>query len=62
MVSEEGTQLVNYLIQGDCFVVQRLLPAALLKLGSSEVRVTNRQWASRTKKNVWRNSKATHFE
>jgi len=62
MVSEEGTQLVNYLIQGDYFVVQRLLPAALLKLGNSEVRVTNRQWTSRTKKNVWRSSTATHFE
>jgi type IV secretion system protein VirB9 len=62
MVSEEGVQLVNYLIQGDYFVVQRLLPAALLKLGNTEVRITNRQWASRSKKNVWRNSKAANFE
>lgn len=41
MLQEEGAVLVNYRVQGSYFVVQRLMPGILLKLGNREVRVFN---------------------
>lgn len=41
MVGPDGPQLVNYLLHTHYFVVQRLMPRFLLKLGGTEVSVTN---------------------
>jgi type IV secretion system protein VirB9 len=43
MLQEEGAVLVNYRVQGEYFVVQRLMPGILLKLGNREIRVLNRK-------------------
>ena len=41
MVEEGNAVLVNYVVKGEYFVVQRLMPEMLLKLGNTEVRVIN---------------------
>jgi type IV secretion system protein TrbG len=41
VVTADGTQLANYVVRGEYFVVQRLFGAALLKLGKAEVRIVN---------------------
>ena len=41
MVDDEGSRLVNYLLHPPYFVVQRLMPHFLLKLGGTEVEVIN---------------------
>lgn len=46
MVGPDGPQLVNYLLHSPYFVVQRLMPRFLLKLGKAEVTVTNLAYGS----------------
>jgi type IV secretion system protein VirB9 len=41
IVDAEGSRLVNYLLHPPYFVVQRLMPRFLLKLGGTEVEVIN---------------------
>ncbi len=41
MIDAEGSRLVNYLLHSPYFVVQRLMPHFLLKLGGTEVEVIN---------------------
>jgi P-type conjugative transfer protein TrbG len=48
MVDGEGVRLVNYVIKGEYFVVQRLMPEVLLKLGKTEVRVVHRRAAKKS--------------
>ncbi len=45
MVEEGNAVLVNYVVKGEYFVVQRLMPEVLLKLGNSEVRIVNEKLA-----------------
>lgn len=52
MLTEEGAELVNYRVQGSYFVVQRLMPGILLKLGNREIRVLNRQLGGRLKQKL----------
>ncbi len=42
-VDDKEAVLVNYIIQGNYFMVQRLMPEILLKLGNAEVRITRRK-------------------
>ena len=39
VMSEQGAELANYLVKGEYLLVQRLVPAAMLKLGKTEVRI-----------------------
>ncbi len=48
MVDDGAAVLVNYIIKGEYFVVQRLMREILLKLGNAEVRVINRKYAKRS--------------
>jgi type IV secretion system protein VirB9 len=48
MVDDGAAVLVNYIIKGEYFVVQRLMHEVLLKLGNAEVRVINRKYAKRS--------------
>ncbi len=48
MVDDGAAVLVNYIIKGEYFVVQRLMQEILLKLGNVEVRVINRKYAKRS--------------
>ncbi len=41
MVQGDQEMLVNYLVHGNYFLVQRLMPEILLRLGQSEVRIFN---------------------
>ncbi len=43
MVDDKEAVLVNYIIQGNYFMVQRLMSEILLKLGNAEVRITRRK-------------------
>lgn len=49
MVEEGNAVLVNYVVKGEYFVVQRLMPEVLLKLGNTEVRVVNEKLADQGK-------------
>ncbi|MDE2343996.1 MAG: TrbG/VirB9 family P-type conjugative transfer protein [Betaproteobacteria bacterium] len=53
MVEEGNAVLVNYVVKGEYFVVQRLMPEMLLKLGSAEVRVINEKRASASRHQSW---------
>jgi Type IV secretory pathway, VirB9 components len=46
MVGPDGPQLINYLLHSPYFVVQRLMPRFLLKLGKTEVTITNRAYGN----------------
>ncbi len=39
VTSEQGAELANYVVKGEYLVVQRLVPSAMLKLGTAEVRI-----------------------
>ncbi len=39
VLTEQGAELANYVVKGDYLVIQRLVPAALLKLGNAQVRI-----------------------
>ncbi|WP_298159353.1 TrbG/VirB9 family P-type conjugative transfer protein [Ferrovum sp.] len=45
MIDAEGSRLVNYLLHSPYFVVQRLMPHFLLKLGGTEVEVINSDYS-----------------
>lgn len=47
MVEEGNAVLVNYVVKGEYFVVQRLMSEMLLKLGNVEIRVINQKVAGR---------------
>ncbi len=53
MVDENGAVLVNYIVKEEFFVVQRLMPEVLLKLGNTEIRVINRKYAKKPGKQNW---------
>jgi len=48
MVDDGAAVLVNYIIKGEYFVVQRLMQEILLKLGNSEIRVINKKYAKKS--------------
>ncbi len=50
MVDDGAAVLVNYIVKGEYFVVQRLMQEILLKLGNAEIRVINKKYA---KKSSW---------
>ncbi|NDU86136.1 MAG: TrbG/VirB9 family P-type conjugative transfer protein [Ferrovum sp.] len=45
MVDDDGSRLVNYLLREPYFVVQRLMPRFILKLGGQEVTVIHRNYS-----------------
>ncbi len=46
MVGDHGPELINYLLRSPYFVVQRLMPRFLLKLGDQEINVTNHAYGN----------------
>ncbi|MHB8354928.1 MAG: TrbG/VirB9 family P-type conjugative transfer protein [Burkholderiales bacterium] len=48
MVDDGAAVLVNYIIKGEYFVVQRLMQEILLKLGNTEIRVINKRYAKKS--------------
>lgn len=53
MVEEGNAVLVNYVVKGEYFVVQRLMPEMLLKLGNTEVRVFNEKRIQARRQGGW---------
>ncbi len=47
MVDDGAAVLVNYVVKGEFFVVQRLMHEILLKLGNTEIRVINKKYAKK---------------